>query len=84
MVHRFPILGLEIQTGPEIRWRRDYLHGLESDLAYFRRIPYLDFRAVGDHKLVWELNRHQHLVLVGASIPFYRKSRFLSEIFHAA
>jgi len=22
MTHRFPILGLEVQTGPEIRWRR--------------------------------------------------------------
>ena len=26
------------------------------------RIPYLDPLQVGDHKVVWELNRHQHLV----------------------
>src|SRR5438309_1202714 len=70
VAHRFPILGLEIQAGPDIRWRRDYLHGMESDLAYFRRIPYLDFKAVGDHKLIWELNRHQHLVLLAQAYLF--------------
>jgi hypothetical protein len=26
------------------------------------KIPFLDFAAVGDHKVIWELNRHQHLV----------------------
>jgi hypothetical protein len=81
MTHRFPILGLEVQTGPEIRWRRDYFYGVESNLAYFRRIPYLDFRAVGDHKLVWELNRHQHLVLLAQAFLFTGNREFLSEIF---
>jgi len=61
---RFPLLGCEIETGPEIDWRRDYVHGRSSPLRYFRFIPYLDFEAVGDHKFVWELNRHQHLVLL--------------------
>ena len=62
LLHRFPIFGGVTETGPEIRWRRDYVHGVESGLAYFRRVPYLDFARVGDHKYVWELNRHQHLV----------------------
>lgn len=61
---RFPLLGCEIETGPEIDWRRDYVHGRSSPLRYFRFIPYLNFQAVGDHKFVWELNRHQHLVLL--------------------
>ena len=81
MAHCFPVLGLEVRTGPEIRWRRDYLHGKESDLAYFRRVSYLDFRAVGDHKLVWELNRHQHLVLLAQAFLFTGNREFLSEIF---
>ncbi len=62
--HRFPILGLTIETGPEIAWRRDYLHLKESGTDYFRLIPYLDFQRVGDHKVIWELNRHQHLVVL--------------------
>src|SRR5947209_7738059 len=54
--HRFPLLAVEIETGHEIYWRRDYRHGKDSGTSYFRRIPYLDFAAVGDHKFIWELN----------------------------
>jgi len=64
LAHRFPLLGLTIDTGPEIRWRRDYASGTESGVGYFRTIPYLDAARVGDHKMIWELNRHQHLVLL--------------------
>src|SRR2546423_8320101 len=64
LAHRFPILGLTIETGPEIRWRRDYISGIETPPVYFRRIPYLDAARVGDHKIIWELNRHQHLVVL--------------------
>jgi hypothetical protein len=62
--HRFPLLGVTIETGPEIDWRRDYLHGITSGTDYFRRVPYLNFGRVGDHKVIWELNRHQHLPLL--------------------
>ncbi len=62
--HRFPLLGVEIETGPEIRWRRDYLHGQETGLDYFFRVPYLDFARAGDHKIIWELNRHAHLAIL--------------------
>ena len=64
MQHRFPMLGIEIETGPRIEWRRDYVHGITTELKYFRLIPYLDFNRAGDHKIVWELNRHQHLVVL--------------------
>ena len=62
--HRFPIFGATIDAGPEIRWRRDYRRGIETDLVYFRRVPYLDTSRAGDHKIIWELNRHQHLVVL--------------------
>jgi heparinase II/III-like protein len=62
--HRFPIFGGTIDTGPEIRWRRDYVHHTETGTPYFRRISYLDFPRVGDHKYIWELSRHQHLVVL--------------------
>ncbi|MGH9583647.1 MAG: heparinase II/III family protein, partial [Bryobacteraceae bacterium] len=79
--HRFPLFGNVIETGPEIRWRRDYAHGKESGVAYFRRIPYLNFSAVGGHKFVWELNRHQHLVLLAQAFLFTREDKFTREIF---
>jgi hypothetical protein len=59
-----PAFGQWLQPEGEIRWRRDYPHGKETPATYFRRIPYLDFERVGDHKWIWEMNRHQHLVLL--------------------
>jgi hypothetical protein len=60
--HQFPIFGQILDTGPQISWRRDYQRGIETGLQYFRTIPYLDCDRAGDHKFIWELNRHQHLV----------------------
>ena len=80
MEHRFPLLGVEIDAGPEIHWRRDYLHSRESDPAYFRLLPYLDFSRVGDHKVIWELNRHQHLVLLAQAFVITGREEFLEEI----
>lgn len=64
LAHRIPLLGGVVKTGPDIEWRRDYPNGKTSGLAWFKRIPYLDFARVGDHKNIWELNRHQHLVVL--------------------
>lgn len=81
LAHRFPLLGTTVETGPEIRWRRDYQHGRESGLEYFRRIPYLDFSIVGDHKFIWELNRHQHLVLLGQAYALTGTKEYPRELF---
>jgi hypothetical protein len=78
--HRFPIFGTTIDTGPEIRWRRDYIRGIETDLVYFRRIPFLNTRRSGDHKVIWELNRHQHLVVLAQAYLLTGDSRNLEEI----
>ena len=78
--HKFPIFGGEIDTGPEIRWRRDYSRGMETGLNYFRRIPYLDATKAGDHKFIWELNRHQHLVLLAQAYWFTGDATNLKEI----
>lgn len=80
LTHRFPLLGVEIQTGAQIAWRRDYLTGVESPKTYFRRIPYLDPSRSGDHKLVWELNRHQHLVVLAQAWLATADRRYLDEI----
>jgi Heparinase II/III-like protein/Heparinase II/III N-terminus len=79
--HRIPLLGIEIDAGPQIEWRRDSVHGISSATPYFRRSPYLDFMRVGDHKLIWELNRHQHLVLLAQAFRFTGEQEFLDEVF---
>ena len=78
--HRFPILGITVETGQDIHWRRDYLSGIESGATYFRRIPYLDAARTGDHKSIWEINRHQHLVLLAQAHRFSARKEFLDEI----
>ena len=78
--HRFPLLGFEVDTGPDIRWTRDSLSGIETPLDYFRKVPYLDPQRAGDHKVIWELNRHQHLVLLAQELRFSGERRFLDEI----
>jgi len=81
LAHRFPLLGVTIETGDTIDWRRDYLHGVSSGTAYFRRVPYLDFQSVGDHKVVWELNRHQHLPLLAQAFQATGRREYLEEAF---
>jgi hypothetical protein len=78
--HRFELLGYVIETGPDIRWRRDYVHQVESDLHFFRRIPYLNSALAGDHKIIWELNRHQHLVVLAQAWQLTGRVEFLEEI----
>jgi len=78
--HQFPILGATVAAGPDIRWRRDYLRGIETGLAYFRLIPYLDSSRAGDHKTIWELNRHQHLIVLAQAYLLTGDSGNLDEI----
>jgi hypothetical protein len=79
--HRFPILGLMVDTGPMIDWRRDYVHQVTSGTPYFRRSPYLDFSRAGDHKVIWELNRHQHLTLLAQAFLLTGRRQYLDEVF---
>jgi hypothetical protein len=61
--HEFRLLGYEkIDYGPNIDWHSDPVHGKRSPLRPWFKINFLDLREVGDHKIIWELNRHQHLV----------------------
>ena len=81
LAHRFPLLGFTIDTGRDIGWRRDYIHQLSTGTQYFRLIPYLDATRAGDHKNIWELNRHQHLVLLAQAFLLSDRGAYLDEIF---
>ncbi len=82
--HRFRLLGYEnlrFVLDPvnkpvnaresEIDWHLDPVHGKRAPLDPWFKIPFLDFAVVGDHKVIWELNRHQHLMTLA-------KARLLS------
>lgn len=61
--HDFRLLGYDkLKFGPDIDWHSDPVHGKRSLLKPWFKIRFLEFQQVGDHKIIWELNRHQHLV----------------------
>src|SRR5579871_4829347 len=57
---RFDLLGYhDLDFGDPIDWHYDPVHNKRAPRTAWYQIPYLDFDQVGDHKIVWELNRHQ-------------------------
>ena len=63
---RFDLLGYRgLAFGTPIDWHLDPVSGRRAPLRHWSEIDFLDSGVVGDHKVVWELNRHQHLVTLG-------------------
>jgi hypothetical protein len=80
LLHQIPLFGQTMNPGSSIDWRKDYAHSISTPLVYFRRLPYLDFSRCGDHKYVWELNRHQHLVLLAQAWRLSGDPRYCDEL----
>ncbi|GMV96427.1 MAG: hypothetical protein AMXMBFR83_07930 [Phycisphaerae bacterium] len=59
----FDLVGEDL--GPRINWNFDYKSRVPAPLRFSPGIDYRDHRVTGDAKFVWELNRHQHLVVLG-------------------
>jgi hypothetical protein len=79
--HRFDLLGYEgLDYGPDIDWHLDLVHGKRGPRQPWFQIRYLDFEEVGDAKITWELNRHQHLVTLAKAYRLSGDERFASEI----
>jgi hypothetical protein len=64
----------------EINWHLDPLHGKRAPMEPWFRIPFLDFAAVGDHKVTWELNRHQHLVVLAKAWLLSGDEKYIREL----
>ncbi len=74
---RIPLLGFESSMGNEPdRWRTDPVTGQVAPRKHWSQMPYLDLTIVGDHKRVWELNRHQHLLVLGQAYALTGDQRF--------
>jgi len=81
LIHRFDLLGYEdLNYGQAINWHLDLVHGKIAPKKPFYRVKYLDFEEVGDSKITWELNRHQHLVTLTKAYRLTGDERFLREI----
>jgi hypothetical protein len=79
--HEFHLLGCEkLHYGPNIDWHADSGHGKYSSLKPWFKINFLDFREAGDHKVIWELNRHQHLVTLAKAWTLTGNRIYTSEL----
>ena len=79
--NRIPLLGAELCFDGPIPWRRDWKYHREfTGAPYFRLVPYLDFKRTGDHKFIWELNRHQYFVLLAQGSLLSGRSDFLDTL----
>ena len=80
LLGRIPVFDTEIDYGTVVAWRRDPLRDIETPRQYFRFIPYLDLLACGDHKWIWEINRHQHLVLLAQAFAVTGSAAYCDEV----
>src|SRR5713101_6499437 len=92
--HRFRLLGYEnldftLDSGSgnfggdsfkDIDWHLDPVHGKRAPLDPWFKIPFLDFALVGDHKITWELNRHQHLVTLAKARLLSGDEKYVREL----
>ena len=80
--HRFDLLGYEgLSFGEKIDWQLDAVHHKRAPSKPWFRIRYLDFAEVGDSKIIWELNRHQHLVTLAKAYRISGEQKYTRELF---
>ena len=80
--HRFDLLGYEgLYYGEVIDWHLDRVHNKRAPRKPWHKIGYLNFSEVGDSKVTWELNRHQHFVTLAKAYRLTGQEEFAAEIF---
>jgi hypothetical protein len=79
--HRFDLLGYEgLDYGQSIDWSLDVVHGKRAPRKAWFKIRFLEFEEVGDVKITWELNRHQHLITLAKAFRATDQERFATEL----
>jgi hypothetical protein len=80
---RFDLLGYEsLSFGAPVDWHLDPVSERRAPRLPWSRLDPLDAAQVGDHKVIWELNRHQWLVDLGLAYRLTGDERY-AEVFAA-
>lgn len=83
LAHRYDLLGYRdlrwATDAGQIAWHYDPVHGRTAPQRFFADVPYLD-PAIGDHKVIWELNRHQHWLQLGRAFWLTGNMRYADAI----
>lgn len=76
---RYDLLGYrDLRVPSPLDWHADPVHSRRAPLTFWQSVPYLD-PACGDHKVTWELNRHQHFLVLGRAYALTGDERFYRE-----
>ncbi|MEZ6083573.1 MAG: heparinase II/III family protein [Phycisphaerae bacterium] len=70
----------DLSVGERINWNYDYSAKKQSPTTKASRIDYRDFDVAGDCKLVWEPNRHQHLVVLARAYAVSGKTEYAQAV----
>jgi hypothetical protein len=62
-----------------VDWHFDPVHNRRAPRWFWADVPYLD-PAIGDHKIIWELNRHQHWLPLGRAFWLTGDRRYATAI----
>lgn len=74
---RFDLLGHSgLDFGRPINWHRDPVSGVQSGRGHWSRIDHLNGEVAGDHKVIWELNRHQYFATLGKAYWYSGDERY--------
>lgn len=77
LTHEYDLLGYR---GLRFKnWHSDPVHHREAPRVCWADVPYLD-PSIGDHKIIWELNRHQHWLQLGRALWLTHDERYAREI----
>jgi hypothetical protein len=84
--YRFDLLGYEnVGVGSHINWHCDPVHGVQVPRKpWFKllRTPHpANVARLGDRRIIWELNRHQHLVTLAKVYRLTGNGKFATEVF---
>ena len=80
---RFDLLGYRnLSFGDPVDWHLDPVSGQRAPRVHWSQLDHLDAAQVGDHKVIWELNRHQWLVCLGQAYRLTGDERY-AEAFSA-
>lgn len=72
----YDLLGYRgVRAGSPPDWHMDAVHQRRAPLAFWNAVPYLD-PACGDHKVTWEINRHQHFLVLGRAHAITGDARY--------
>ncbi len=76
---RFDLLGYHdlafARDAEPIDWHYDPVHGRVCPVRFWADVPYLNPEH-GDHKIIWELNRHQHWLALGRALWLTGDARY--------